>query len=179
MPKYEKAGFLKDRREQLKNTLDEERDILNENEVGEGRGEATGSEPTQDLNKIGSNDIPLNSTVSDNNSKEEDPALETDKEQELAEQHSSKGERRKGPGKPKKESSIVRDMSKCIKFDKETSNRLKEVKYNYDFDFQDVVFLAVNEYLDTHFPKGRANKEDLKEIIRKMEMLNKKIANKK
>lgn len=170
MPKYEKAPFLQQRRKQLESTLDEDRDILNENKIGEGRGEQAESGASRDLNEQASGDALLNNI----------PAADIKNEKSESDiQPSSDGEIKPGPGRPKKESSIVRNISKTIKFDKDTNNRLREVKYNYEFDFQDIVFLAVNEYLDAHFPKGKANKEDLKDIIQKMELLNKKIGKKK
>lgn len=178
MPKYEKAPFLQQRRKQLESTLPEDRDILNENQIGEGRGEIAGSESSQNLNEQVSEDMRLNNVPVDD-TKEGKIALEKDENLEFDIQTSSEGKIKPGPGRPKKESSIVRNICKTTRFDKDTNNRLREVKYNYEFDFQDIVYLAVNEYLDVHFPKGKANKEDLIDITQKMEMLNKKIAKKK
>lgn len=172
MPKYDQPSFIKNRREQLKNTLDENRNILNENQIGE---ESRNFSP-DNANPVKSEEIVSNDILLDHNTKQ---AEEDGREQDPKDDISFKEKKTIKPGRPKKESSVLRDITKTIKFDKATNNRLREVKYNYEFDFQDIVFLAVNEYLDTHFPKGKAEKEDLKNIMEQIGKLNNKRSKKK
>lgn len=159
MPNYKQAPIaLQKRREQLKQSLDESRDIL----------------PDETVKNI---------HVTDVSQKPQDSFEETkiDEKNEVGEGR-GEAEEENGPenrskpiaklGRPKKQTSIIRDMPRTIKFDKTIYNKLREVKYNYEFDFQDIVFLAVKEYLDNHFPKGKAGKEDLKNIIQQIEELN-------
>lgn len=83
-----------------------------------------------------------------------------------------KVEKKAGPGRPRKKPIIKRTNPKTIKFDDATNRRIQMLKIDYKLDQQDVIFLAVQEYLDKYFPKGKASPEDIQDIRRKVAELN-------
>lgn len=154
MPSYKPAPVsLKNRREEIKKSLDEERDILNEKEPE--RESLVAPEASDSMMKTQNDASPRTETKN-----EEDENKSSDTVRKV--------------GRPKKDTSIIRDISVSIKFNKESIYRLREIKLNYEINMQDLGFIAINEYIDRHFPKGKATKEDLKDILEKVEALNRK-----
>lgn len=151
MPDYKKAtGFIQSRRKQLKESLQTEKDILNLSDnkpIGEEKTEHTPS-PVQASNT----NVPHNDPVEQNGSNET--------------------EAKTGPGRPRRKSSVLRNIIKTIKFDEATNRRLQMLKIDYKFDQQDIIYLAVIEYLDKYFPKGKVKPEDLQHIKQLIADLN-------
>lgn len=75
-------------------------------------------------------------------------------------------------GRPRKTPRIIRNNPKTTKFDDDTNRRLQLLKVDYKLDQQDIIFLAVQEYLNSYFPKGKASTEDLKRIRLQVAELN-------
>ena len=77
----------------------------------------------------------------------------------------------RGVGRPKKKG-ILRNIPKTTKLDKQTERNLQLLKIDYKLDQQDVIFLAIQEYYNAHFPKGKAKSEDLQIIRKQIDELN-------
>lgn len=151
MPDYKKAsGFIQNRRNQLKESLSTEKSILelpNNESVGEERTESVAS-PIKEPDT----NVPHNDLVGQNGPNE----LEA----------------KNCPGRPRRKSAVLRNIAKSIKFDEATNRRLQMLKIDYKFDQQDIVYLAVLEYLEKYFPKGKAKAEDVQYIKQLMADLN-------
>lgn len=99
----------------------------------------------------------------------EEYEVNLDVKEEIAQE---KVDKKAGPGRPRKKPIIKRTNPKTIKFDDATNRRIQMLKVDYKLDQQDVIFLAVQEYLDRYFPKGKATPEDIQDIRRKIGEMN-------